>query len=141
MANREYTLLIVDDDDLILTTLELAFTGLNYRIITCNDPIKAYQIVENQHVDLAILDVVMPQMDGFELLEKIKNFNGMIQVIMLTGEISIYNALKAFRKGATDIFFKPLESNESLLQAVAEATARVERVNGFLRKIIDKRGG
>ncbi len=139
MAKREYTLLIVDDDDLILTSLELAFAGRNYRILTCNDPRKAYEIIENWHIDVAILDVVMPAMDGFELLEKIKSFNGMIQVIMLTGEITVNNALKAFRRGAVDIFFKPLKSNEELLQAVATATARLERIDGFLRQIISKR--
>lgn len=141
MAEREYTLLLVDDDEVILVTLEQAFTGSDYRIISCNDPFKAYQIIENQHIDVVILDVVMPGMDGFVLLEKIKDFNGMIQVIMLTGEISVSTALKAFRKGAVDIFFKPLESNEQLLAAVAGATARLERINGFLRKIISKRSG
>lgn len=139
MAERRYTLLIVDDDDLILTTLELAFSGRNYRVLTCNNPFNAYQIIENQHIDVVILDVLMPGMDGFELLDKTKNFNGMIQVIMLTGEITVNNALKAFRRGAVDIFFKPLKSNDELLLAVAAATARLERIDGFLRKIISKR--
>jgi len=138
MSESNYTLLIIDDDDFILTNLELAFANTPYRVITSNNPFKAYQLVENQKIDIVICDIVMPGLDGLTLLEKIKDFNGMIQVIMLTGEITVNNTIKAFRKGAVDIFFKPLENMEEIRKAVASAARRLERVNTILKRVATK---
>ena len=73
-------------------------------------------------------------MDGLTLLEKIKSFNGMIQVIMITSEITVNNAITAFRKGAVDIFFKPFKKIDDLAIAVDAAVKKLERVNAILRE-------
>ena len=140
MTEKQYRLLIVDDDDFMLTNLELAFEGTPYLVTTVNNPFKAYSMIEDSRFDIVISDIVMPGMDGLTLLEKIKDYNGMIQVIMLTGEITVNNTIKAFRKGAVDIFFKPLETMGQIVTAVDEAAKKLDRVNAILSKASPVRG-
>ena len=64
-------------------------------------------------------------------LKKIKNFNGMIQVLVITGYTTINNTLNAFRYGATDIFFKPIENMKEIIAAIDTAAAKLERVNSI----------
>ena len=77
----------------------------------------------------------MPEMDGLTLLEKIKEYNGMIQVIMLTSEITVNNTIRAFRKGAIDIYFKPLETIDEIVTAVDDSARKLDRVNAILRRL------
>ena len=132
-SDKNIKVLIVDDDEVMLSTLELAFLEGPYTVTTVNNPFKAYQMVENMHFDVVVCDIVMPGMDGLTLLEKIKNYNGMIQVIMITAEITVNNAIKAFRKGAVDIFFKPFKQIDEVVVAVDEAAKKLARVNAVLR--------
>ncbi|HIJ78000.1 MAG: response regulator [Desulfobulbaceae bacterium] len=135
-----YKLLIVDDDAQVLNLLELAFMDSPYQVSTCNDPVKAYQRIENEHFDIVITDIQMPQMDGLTLLRKIKNFNGMIQVLIMTAHMTINNTLNAFRYGAVDIFFKPFENLDELLQATDNIALRLNRVHSILNKLVEEEG-
>ena len=134
MLENKIKLLVVDDDDFMLSSIELAFLGGPYEVTAVNDPFKAYQMIENQSFNIVICDIVMPGMDGLTLLEKIKNFNGMIQVIMITADITVNNAITAFRKGAIDIFFKPFKKVDDLVAAVDAAVNKLNRVNAILRE-------
>ncbi len=135
--HRAYKILLVDDDEDILSTLELAFLPTPYRVTTCNHPLKAYELIENVHFDMVISDIQMPQMNGLTLLRKIKDFNGMIQVIMITAYISINNTLDAFRYGAADIFFKPFDDITEIVQAADAIALKLDRVNNILHKVAE----
>lgn len=126
-GNRQYKILLVDDDDDILRTLELAFLTTPFQLTTVNHPERAYEMIENEHFDMVISDIQMPDMDGLTLLRKIKNFNGMIQVIMITGHITINNTLNAFRYGAADIFFKPFEDINEITRAAGSIALKLDR--------------
>ncbi|MCK5341417.1 MAG: response regulator, partial [Desulfobulbaceae bacterium] len=91
MKKKAYKILIVDDDSFILDTLKLALKNTRYTITNATNPLKAYRMIEDTHFDIVISDILMPEMDGITLLEKIKDYNGMIQVVMMTQEISINN--------------------------------------------------
>lgn len=135
-----YKLLVVDDDQQVLSLLELAFIDTPYLVTTCNDPVLAYQRIENEHFDIVITDIQMPQMDGLTLLRKIKNFNGMIQVLIMTAHMTINNTLNAFRYGAVDIFFKPFEDLDELTQATDNIALRLNRVHNILNKLVEEEG-
>lgn len=131
MATKPYTLLLVDDSEEILMALEAAFLDSPYEVIVTTNPLKAYSIIENQHVDLVVSDIEMPNMTGIELLRKIKAYNGMIRVIIITGYITVNNTLNVFRYGAEDLFFKPVNLRE-VRGAVDAAARRLDRVHQLL---------
>ena len=74
-------------------------------------------------------------MTGLELLRKIKEYNAFIQVIIITGKITINNALNAFRYGASDCFFKPFKDPNEVIDAVNNCIIKIERINSFLKKL------
>ena len=138
---KTYRLLIVDDSRSVLKVLEHAFADTPFQVTTSTAPLAAYEMIENEHFDIVISDIMMPEMDGLTLLRKIKNFNGMIHVIMITGQITINNTLNAFRYGANDIFFKPFEDVGDIVRAAEAAAAKLDRINAILKRLTrEKRG-
>ena len=135
MVKSGYKILIVDDSKSVLYKLAEAFAKTDYQVTTVDDPHEAYQLIENEQFHIVISDIVMPGMDGLTLLRKIKNFNGMIQVLMITADITISNTLNAFRYGAVDIFFKPIEDMDELLRAVDAIAMKLDRINTILHKL------
>ena len=89
--------------------------------------------------DLITLDIEMPEMNGLDLLRKIKQFNGMIQVIIITGYLTINNTLNSFRYGAEDLFFKPFDLNE-VVQAVDACAKKLDRVNLLVSELAEYKG-
>ena len=138
---KRYKVLIVDDSKSVLKGLEHAFADSNFLVTTTPNPIAAYEMIENQHFDIVISDIMMPEMDGLTLLRKIKNFNGMIQVIIITGYITINNTLNAFRYGANDIFFKPFDDMGEIVQAAEAAAAKLDRINAILKRLTKEKRG
>ena len=76
-------------------------------------------MVEDEHFNIVVSDIEMPEMNGLDLLRKIKDHNGMIQVIIMTSFIKVNNTLNAFRYGASDLIFKPFDPLE-IVDAVHE---------------------
>lgn len=105
-------ILIVEDEapirDLILINLQL----VGYEVFTAEDGIIAEKFLENQKVDLILLDVMIPGIDGFSLIEKIKKHN--IPVIFVTAKESVLDRVKGLRLGAEDYIIKPFETIELL---------------------------
>ncbi len=136
MTSNTYRVLIVDDQDVILKAIAAAFKQTDYKVTTVNNPLEAYQMIEDENYDIVVSDIMMPQMNGLELLRKIKDHNGMIPVIIITGFLTINNVLNAFRYGAFELFFKPVKPDE-IVTAVDAAAAWIDRVNDLLRQAAD----
>jgi len=137
--SKSYKVLVVDDSKSVVAAVKSFLASLPYEIDTTTDPFHAYTLIENAHYDIVVCDIVMPQMDGITLLKKIKNFNGLIQVVMITGHTTINNTLTAFRAGALDVLFKPFEGPEELTKAVQAAAARLDHINGIVQRLIKQR--
>ncbi len=131
-----YNILIIDDENEILDALESAFLMTDYEVHLSDNPLTALGMIKKKHFHVIICDIAMPQMSGLELLKKIKEYNAFIQVVMITGHITIQNALNAFRYGATDCFFKPFENPDDIINSVSECIQKIERINAFLKKIV-----
>src|SRR3990167_2200320 len=103
------SILIVDDDR---TTRESTAKVLSndYITHTASDGHKAIDILDkNEDIDIVLTDMMMPEMDGIELLEKIRSTNNDVTVILITGHSSIESAVDAMRKGAYDYLTKPID--------------------------------
>ena len=106
------SILIVDDDR---TTRESTAKVLSndYITHTASDGHKAIDILDkNEDIDIVLTDMMMPEMDGMELLEKIRSTNNDVTVILITGHSSIESAVDAMRKGAYDYLTKPVDLNK-----------------------------
>ena len=114
-------LLVVDDEIEICNMLSRHFRYIGYEVDTASDGIEALEKLAENNFQVVISDIVMPKMNGVELLEAIKTQYPMIHVIMITGFVTLVNALSCMRFGADTCVFKPLEDLAELEDAIANA--------------------
>lgn len=124
--NQATTILIVDDEKEIVELLETYLMNENYNIIKKYDPLDALTYLENGTADLAILDVMMPNIDGFELCRRIgkKYF---FPIIMLTAKTQDIDKIQGLSLGADDYIEKPF----NLLEVVARVKTQLRRFNQY----------
>ena len=109
-------ILICDDDPLMTESIRAVLGTGNYQIQTTTNPRQALTTIHAESPDLVILDVRMPQMTGFELLDSVDRERCDTAFIMVTGEASVDSAIKAIRKGASDYLRKPFEPDELIIR-------------------------
>lgn len=113
------TILIVDDDKSILRTFTRILQKNGYKIETAETGKEAIEKVMDEHYDLALLDIRLPDMDGTELLAKIKEQMLNTIKIMITGFPSLESGVKALDEGADAYLVKPVKP-EDLLMLIKE---------------------
>jgi DNA-binding NarL/FixJ family response regulator len=101
------SILIVDDEESIRVSLENILIEENYFVKTANNGLMALEMLQNDHYDVILTDIVMDDMTGVELLKKIKDGFPEILVLLMTGYSSIDTAVEAVRLGASDYLIKP----------------------------------
>lgn len=117
-------ILLVDDDRELLEIYEKIFMLKGFTVLTCDNSAEALEIIKTNNISVVISDIIMPRMNGMELLNAIKTINPSIEVIMLTAEGSISGAVEAVKKGAFSYFVKPADIEEMLssVRKAAELT-------------------
>ncbi|MBU0943986.1 MAG: diguanylate cyclase [Proteobacteria bacterium] len=109
---QNFVVMVVDDDPTILTSLTLLISSLGYRTLSAKDGINALELLNSQICDLIITDVVMPRMDGLELLHHVREEYPTTGVIIATGYSSRASYAEVIRAGAIDFIKKPIEHAE-----------------------------
>lgn len=122
--------LIVEDDSTISDLIKLNLKMVNYETKQAYNGIQALAIIEKEEFDLILLDIMLPELDGFSVIEKIKYKD--IPVIFLTAKSSIADKVKGLKMGADDYVVKPFESIE-LLARVEAVLRRYGKKNDILR--------
>jgi DNA-binding NtrC family response regulator len=117
---NEFNVLVVDDEDDFreVTTKRLTKRGL--KVWDAESGVKALEILEGTRIDVVLLDVKMPGMDGIETLRHIRNLKPLIEVVLLTGHASVDSGIEGMKLGAFDYLMKPIEL-EPLLEKLADA--------------------
>ncbi|MEJ5202147.1 MAG: response regulator [Anaerolineales bacterium] len=123
----ETRVLIVDDDALVLRLCERMLTRASFQVITANDPFTALEILKKQPVDLLLVDIYMPEMDGFELIMQGRQYQADMAVLVMTGYGTIEMAIKALRQGVDGLILKPFEGGDQLLDAARAALVESQR--------------
>lgn len=113
------TILVVDDDKSILRTFTRILQKNGYKIDTAETGKEAIEKAENKHYELALVDIRLPDMDGTELLAKIKMQLQETVKIMITGFPSLESGVKALDEGADAYLVKPVKP-EDLLMLIKE---------------------
>lgn len=106
------SVMIVDDEVDLLQSLSRAFTRRGLRVATAESGSRALDILDSVLVDVMVLDVKMPGMDGLEVLTRVKERHPSIQVILLSGHPSVDAALEGIKLGASEYLKKPAEIGE-----------------------------
>ncbi len=109
--------LIVDDEEGIRSSLKMIFEYEGYEVILAANGPAALKIAEREVPDLVFLDIMMPQMDGLEVLKTLKAEDGAPPVVILSGHGTVKTAVEATKLGAYDFIEKPPESERVLLVA------------------------
>ena len=125
------TILVIDDNEAICETLEIFLKREGFNVLTAGDGNKGMALINDNHVDLAIVDMIMPEKDGVETLLDIKKLPSKIPIIAISGgrEIPPEFYLKTAEElGAKYTFRKPFDRNDILL-AVNEALKDIEHIN------------
>jgi DNA-binding NtrC family response regulator len=122
MTDRK-RLLIVDDELLIRDLLYDYFAGLDFEIAVADSGRRALALVAEGRFDTVILDLKMPDMDGLQLAEELREVNADLPIIMITGYPSVDSAIEALRRRFDDYFIKPVNLAH-LRRAVEGALAR-----------------
>ncbi|MDD4648803.1 MAG: response regulator [Desulfoplanes sp.] len=120
MADKEIKdirILLVDDEERFLSSARKVFRHQGIEILTADSGIMALKILQDNPVDVVILDVKMPGMNGMQTLEKIKTDHPDIQVILLTGHATTESAEEGMRYGASGYLVKPVDLDELLQKA------------------------
>jgi len=132
-------ILIVDDDPGIRESFRLILEE-HYELIEAGDGRQAIEIVRTSDIDLVLLDIRLPEMDGIEVLERIKALDDQVEVILVTAVKTVRTAVAAMKLGAFDYVTKPFEEDD-LLSVVRRALERrsLEREVVFLRSELARR--
>ena len=106
-SRRPARILVVDDEESIRDLLRLVLTGEGYSVVTANDGEEAIEHLKAQRFDLVITDLVMPRVNGVEVLRAAKRIDSNFPVIVITGYPSVETVTELVKLGAGDYLRKP----------------------------------
>ena len=122
-------ILVVDDEALLVKGIRFNLQNEGYDVITGSDGLEALQLVKDQHPDLVVLDVMMPNMDGMTACGKIREFSN-VPIILLTAKTDDMDKLMGFEHGADDYLTKPF----NILELKARIRALLRRAGAAEKK-------
>ena len=123
------TILVVDDEREIADLLEIYLKNDGYTVHTCATGAEALRCVGSEHIDLALLDVMLPDIDGFSLCRKIRE-SRFFPILMLTARVADSDKILGLTIGADDYITKPFEMKEVLARIEAVLRRAGEGENG-----------
>jgi DNA-binding response OmpR family regulator len=118
-------ILVVDDEKLLVKGIKFNLENDGYEVITGSDGQEALEIASREHVDLIILDLMMPRMDGLEACQRIREFSD-VPIMMLTAKADDMDKLMGFEHGCDDYLTKPF----NILELKARVRALLRRSGG-----------
>ena len=132
--------LVVDDEDSIRRALEKFLVGLGYEVSTAANGEEALKVCEGNSVDLALIDLVMPKMNGIELIRRFKSIDPQMISIVMTGFGTITSAVEAMKAGGYHYLTKPFELDDvaSLVKTALEHKNLREENRVLKRQLKDK---
>lgn len=119
---------MIDDDLDISELLQEYFEGSPYKLTHSEEPIQGIEYIKHNKVDLVILDLMLPGMDGFDVCKKIRESDSLIPIIMLTAKKDDFNKIVGLELGADDYMSKPFNPRE-LMARIKTVLRRFEKTS------------
>jgi len=134
--------LLVEDDELVLFSTEQTLKGHGFKVATASSGSKALEVLKSRPIDVMVTDLVIPGINGLELLKKAKALNKDISVILYTAYGNTQVVVDAMRAGVDDFFTKPFQPEELLhrLQKEKEKKALKAELMKARNRMIKRQG-
>lgn len=114
-----FNILIVEDDGDMREVLSAVYIKQGYRVFEAKNGVSALEILENEYIDLIVTDIMMPGMDGYELVSSIRDAGYDLPILMITAKSQFDDMEKGFHSGADDYMIKPINLKELVLRTGA----------------------
>ena len=111
-----FKVLVVEDNKNLRKLMVTYLKENNYETLEAEDGKIALEVIDKNHVDLIISDIMMPNMDGYELSRELRNANYMLPILMVTAKDSIDDKREGFLSGVDDYMVKPVDMDEMILR-------------------------
>ncbi len=125
-------ILVIDDETGVTRLCDRFLSQVGYQVLTTNHPHEAVNLLDNKKFDLLLVDIRMPEMNGFELLNLARQSQSDIAVVIMTGYGTVETAVESLRQGADGMLLKPFSGAE-LGQSVEQALHNRQREREMLR--------
>jgi two-component system response regulator PilR (NtrC family) len=141
MATSHGSVLVIDDEEVMREVLEVLLSREGYDVHVVSDAHAGLELARNTSFDAAVVDVMMPGMDGLTALGELKAIDEDLPVVMVTAFASVETALTAMKKGAFDYITKPFKNDEvaAVIRNAVERT-RLQRENRILKQNLQSHG-
>jgi signal transduction histidine kinase/CheY-like chemotaxis protein len=117
------SILVVDDEPGIALLCKRVLSRAGYDVNALTDPREAIEHLQHQRVDLLLVDIRMPEIDGFDVISRAQRAQPDAAVLVMTGFGTVETAIRALRQGVDGLILKPFDRHEELLEAVKQAIA------------------
>lgn len=114
-----FHILVADDDKHIRMLISAILKNANYTVTTATDGEEALAVLEREHIDLVVLDIMMPKMDGYELTRLIRETDNNLPILMVTAKHLPADEKKGFLVGTDDYITKPIDEDKLLMRIKA----------------------
>ena len=131
-----FNILVVEDNIDMCELFCTVLTDAGYRCVSAGNGIEALDIMDRQYIDLIVADIMMPGMDGYELIHNIRNARCEIPVLIVTAKDQFEDMQKGFRVGCDDYMVKPINVKELVLRV--EALLRRARISSEKKIVVGK---
>lgn len=112
-------ILVVEDDKNSRRLMTAVLNANGYSTITAENGLNAFKAMETNHVDLIVLDVMMPEMDGYTFAKELRSTGSDIPILMVSAKVLPADRIEGFRSGTDDYMTKPVDEEEMLLRIQA----------------------
>ena len=113
------TVLVVEDDEKLNYIVSAKLEEQGYRVRHCGNPMEAFDVMDQEKVDLIVSDIMMPEMDGFEFAAEVRRFDKQIPILYMTAKSDIASKKRGFSLGIDDYMVKPIDLSELVMRVEA----------------------
>ena len=109
-------IMVVEDDTNIRKLMKTVLEQNGYEPLMATNGLEALKILDKQHIDLIVLDIMMPEMDGYELTEILRESGSAVPILMVTAKETLSDKKQGFMAGVDDYLVKPINEEEMILR-------------------------